>query len=134
MYIISKEFQFDAAHRLYGYDGICSNLHGHRYKVEVFIREEVLNDAGMVVDFSLMKKTVSSWLDCHWDHATLLYSKDPLRVPLKAAKVRVFLFDENPTAEVMASFLFGRLKNYFDGMLQKVVVWETPTSKAAYFE
>ena len=32
---VSKEFKFETGHALYGYDGLCKNVHGHRYKLTV---------------------------------------------------------------------------------------------------
>ena len=38
---ITKEFKFEMAHALHGYDGLCKNIHGHSYKLWVTIRGEV---------------------------------------------------------------------------------------------
>ena len=53
---ITKEFKFEMAHALYGYDGVCANLHGHSYRLNVTIRGDVKNEHthskdGMVMDF-----------------------------------------------------------------------------------
>ena len=60
---VTKEFHFEAAHFLPGYDGLCANLHGHSYRLLVTLRGEILKDAtspknGMVIDFSVLKGIV----------------------------------------------------------------------------
>lgn len=56
MYFLKSEFSFDSAHFLYGYEGKCSNIHGHRWKVEVTVKNAFLQrngqNKGMIMDFS----------------------------------------------------------------------------------
>lgn len=127
----TKQFSFDAAHHLPNYVGKCAKLHGHTYKLEVTVSRlldvENANDAmkfsslSMVMDFVDLNKVVQECiLDTH-DHADLnnLY-------PI-------------PTAEVMACGIFDTIKrnlpSYFCGTplrLERVKLWETPTSYAEY--
>lgn len=55
MYILETEQSFDSAHFLSGYEGKCSNLHGHRWRVVARIAMDELNKEGqtrdMVIDF-----------------------------------------------------------------------------------
>ena len=58
---ITKEFTFETGHALYGYDGLCKNVHGHSYKLSVTVKGQPINDpshvkSGMVIDFSDLKK------------------------------------------------------------------------------
>ena len=53
---VTKQFKFETGHALYGYDGLCKNVHGHSYKLDVTVigvpidePENVKN--GMVIDF-----------------------------------------------------------------------------------
>ena len=60
---ITKQFNFEAGHALYGYDGKCKNVHGHSYKLSVTVSGEPITDNtnvkfGMVIDFSDLKKIV----------------------------------------------------------------------------
>ena len=60
---ITKEFKFEMAHALHGYDGLCKNIHGHSYKLWVTIRGEIRNEKGhqkdgMVMDFDVIKQIV----------------------------------------------------------------------------
>ena len=58
---ITKQFNFETAHALYGYDGKCKNVHGHSYKLFVTVIGTPIEDTndvklGMVIDFGDLKK------------------------------------------------------------------------------
>ena len=66
MYEVMIEEEFSAAHALRGYRGKCENLHGHNWKVEVYVRGERLDAVGMLVDFKELKaatRRVMQYLD-----------------------------------------------------------------------
>ena len=60
MYILTTRAEFDSAHFLSGYEGKCSNIHGHRWKVVIEVAADNLEEQGqtrgMLVDFSKLKK------------------------------------------------------------------------------
>ena len=62
MYLLKTNAEFDSAHFLAGYDGKCSNIHGHRWRIETEIYGDSLNDSGqmrgMLVDFGILKKDI----------------------------------------------------------------------------
>ena len=65
---ITKEFKFEMAHALYGYDGLCKNIHGHSYRMWVTIKGKVLEKNnhtknGMVIDFGDLKKIINNCID-----------------------------------------------------------------------
>ena len=65
------------AHALYGYDGLCKNIHGHSYRLWVTVIGNVLDDSksvknGMVLDFSLLKKIVKPEIVDKFDHSLVL--------------------------------------------------------------
>lgn len=145
MYHVTKELEFDMAHRLMDYKGACNNLHGHRYKIALSFEGEVetLGDSpeeGMVVDFGVVKRLAGDWINNNLDHATMLFQKDDTLIQtLKGMKLKVVVTPFQPTAENMAKYIFDELTNFFDtngpdlsAKLFKVVVWETPTSYATY--
>jgi len=81
---ITKEFKFEMAHALWGYDGPCRNIHGHSYYLYVTITCEPLNDPsspknGMVIDYSVLKKLVKEHITGPLDHALLLNAGTPHR-------------------------------------------------------
>lgn len=59
MWTLRKTMEIDAAHFLPGHPGKCQNLHGHRWKVQIQIETNQLNDQGMVVDFGTLKSIVN---------------------------------------------------------------------------
>ena len=135
---ITKEFRFDAAHRILGHRGKCAWLHGHTYRLGVTVEAARLDALDMVLDFDELAAIVRVSVLDRWDHAALLRRDDPL-VPAiaaaqKAAPERLVLLGENPTAEVMARAAFDAIaKRLPDGVtLASVVVWETPTAGSEY--
>ncbi len=70
MYYLSVSDTFSAAHRLCGYEGACSNLHGHNWKVRVGLKTDTLDEIGMAMDFGIIKTILKGILD-KFDHAYL---------------------------------------------------------------
>lgn len=139
MYILKTEAAFDSAHFLYGYDGKCRNIHGHRWKIEAEIcSEELITEGqtrGMILDFGDFKTALREIADS-LDHS-LIYEQGSLRSATEQA-----LYDEGfalikvnfrPTAENFSRYIFGLLKNM--GMpVRRVTVYETPANCAVYEE
>jgi 6-pyruvoyltetrahydropterin/6-carboxytetrahydropterin synthase len=64
MYTIKKTFEVSAAHKLkLNYPSPCQELHGHNWKITVFCRSEQLDENGMVIDFSKIKKLIVEKID-----------------------------------------------------------------------
>jgi len=79
---VTKSFNFETAHALYGYDGKCRNIHGHSYKLFVTVKGTPIRDSsnpkfGMVIDFGDIKKIVKSEVVDRFDHAILLNVNSP---------------------------------------------------------
>lgn len=133
---ITRLLEFDAAHRVYGHESKCANLHGHRYKVEIVAESDGLDSLGRVIDFSVLKTKIGGWIDNHWDHTTILFREDPGSEYAKALVVNkdLYLMTSNPTAENMAEHLLKDIcPNILAGTgvkVTKVTVWETPNCKA----
>jgi 6-pyruvoyltetrahydropterin/6-carboxytetrahydropterin synthase len=132
--------EFCAGHRVMGHENKCSNLHGHQYKVELHASGPI-DGIGRIVDFSVLKLTIGHWIEHHWDHGFLLHCKDDeaIRrivdfVTRDGHKQKHYLFDDNPTAENLASFLLHKicpkLLEHSAVRVVKVVVWETPNCYA----
>lgn len=118
MYELMVEATFDAAHALRGYEGPCENLHGHTWKVNIFLIGENLDKTGMVMDFKAIKKLLNDILK-EFDHTNL----NDLAV-----------FKEiNPTSENVAAVIHAKLKEKIPA-LTRVTVWESPNTCASYFE
>jgi len=122
MFEVSICDRFSAAHRLVGYRGSCSAVHGHNWEVSVFIRGPELDDTGILVDFRALKNALGGALE-ELDHADL-------------NDVSAFA-DRNPTSENIAKYVFDRVKAVLDvpgAFVHRVCVKETPGSEACYWE
>ena len=67
---ISVATEFSAAHSLQGYPGNCSQVHGHNWTVEVFVRCRALNDIGIGIDFREVKRAIKESIE-NLDHSCL---------------------------------------------------------------
>ncbi|HSA04894.1 MAG TPA: 6-carboxytetrahydropterin synthase, partial [Tenuifilaceae bacterium] len=71
---LTKEFRFEMAHVLEGYDGLCANMHGHSYILSVTVIGKPIQQTGnpklgMVMDFGDLKKIVNPLIIHRFDHA-----------------------------------------------------------------
>ena len=133
MWTVVKQIPFSYSHRLLDYDGPCRQMHGHNGLAEIVCEGESLDDKGMVADFARIKRVMKGYIDEHLDHRLLLKRDDPMVAECARLGQPVFLFDENPTAEVMARHLYEIA--LAKGLpVVEVRLHETPTSVAAYRE
>lgn len=98
---LTKEFTFDMAHALTGYDGKCRNIHGHTYHFHVTVEGTPLDDKaspkdGMVMDFFIIKQIVNDIIVNQFDHALVLPETTPYSTDLDT---RLILTDWQPTTE-----------------------------------
>ncbi len=139
MYILKTEATFDSAHFLSGYDGKCSNIHGHCWKIEVSAAGEKLIESGsrkgMLIDFADLKKIVRRLADS-FDHALIIEKGSLRQSTLQALTEENFHIIElpfRPTAENLAAHFFSLLKE--EGICVKTVaVYETTENCAIYEE
>ena len=68
---VVREFSFDAAHFLPGYEGKCANLHGHRWVLQVGVTAQVDKETGMVMDFKELQAVVQKHVIEQLDHTCL---------------------------------------------------------------
>lgn len=130
MYEVRVTADFAAAHFLKDYNGKCENLHGHNYKVYAHVRGEKLNEGGMLMDFSALKKTLRKVCST-LDHTNL-------------NDMNIFM--QNPSAERIATYIYNQLiallkqenidlsysKDKKEAWLYAVDVFETETSRARF--
>jgi 6-pyruvoyltetrahydropterin/6-carboxytetrahydropterin synthase len=113
---------FAAAHKLKDFRGKCENLHGHNWKIEVVLRGKSLDGSGILVDFGEVKAAAREALE-EVDH--------------KYLNELPFFFQDNPSSENIARFLFERLSARFNNensWLHSVSAWESPDACATYME
>ena len=122
MYELKIVTDFAAAHRLNNFNGKCESLHGHNWKVEVFLTGDRLDDTGLVRDFGVVKAKAKEVLG-ELDHQYLN--------ELPAFR------QQNPSSENLARYLYERLGTALNNggvRVSRVSVWESDTSCASYFE
>ena len=131
MYSVTKRIDFCYGHRLLDHDGICKHPHGHNAVAEIEVCAEALDRRNMVVDFSDIKRLVKEWIDRELDHRMILRHDDPLVKALQELGEPVYLLDSNPTVERIARLVFDVSRER--GLpVNRVTVWETPSSWATY--
>jgi 6-pyruvoyltetrahydropterin/6-carboxytetrahydropterin synthase len=131
MFRVTREIDFCYGHRLLNYDGKCKYLHGHNGRAIIALEAEGLDERGMVLDFSDIKRVVAGWIDSNLDHRMLLHKDDPYVRVLQDLGEPLYLMDENPTAENIARLIH----NYTASRGFPVVethLWETPHCFATY--
>ncbi len=114
---LTKEFRFEAAHALDGYDGPCREVHGHSYRLFVTVKgvprqDERSPKCGMVMDFGDLKRLVHEQVLSRLDHAFLMRrtpANEALLEPLKKRFDRLVLVDYQPTCENMLADFARRL-------------------------
>ncbi len=122
------EFSFDAAHRLVGYEGQCSNLHGHIWRVVIEVEGNNLNDIGILWDFTNVKKIKNQF-----DHKTILKNcveNHPLIFCLYETcnKDSVYKMKNNPTAENLAYEILYLCLTENPNLKYIIKVYESPKS------
>ena len=127
------------AHALFGYDGLCKNIHGHSYRLWVTIIGKVLDEEnhvknGMVLDFSLLKKIVKPEIVDKYDHSLVLNANSPHANIDFSAFEKVFLLPYQPTSENLVydfvQVIKEKLPKNVD--LHKVILSETANSYAEW--
>ncbi len=122
VYEIYVKDHFAAAHALKGYDGNCSNMHGHNWIVKAYIRCTKLNKLGIGIDFRDVKSIVKDVLS-KLDHTTL--------------NDVVEFSSINPTSENLSKFLYTELSRRLNCdhiRVHRVMVFESPGCGSSYQE
>lgn len=139
---ITKEFNFEMAHALFGYEGPCKNIHGHSYHLKVSLKGKVKNDSsasddGMVIDFSALKRIVKSQVIDPFDHALLINANSPYKNLANGTEPfnKVILTDFQPTCENILLDIVKRIKDLLPlhTELHHIFLRETATSYAEWF-
>ncbi len=139
---ITKKFHFEMAHALYEYDGICKNIHGHTYHLEVTLIGEVQQENGhpkdgMVMDFGILKKLVKEKIVQNFDHALVVNSLFPADhiAAFKKATERLVTVNFQPTTENLVVH-FARILQQalpLNVSLFSMRLYETENSYAEWF-
>lgn len=143
MIYITKIFHFEAAHVLRNYDGLCSNIHGHSYELQVTVKGEPINDSknsknGMVMDFRDLKKIVNEEIINIYDHAFIINETTPddFIEETKRHFGKVIIVPFQPTSELLLINFAKKIKNRLPGSvkLAKLLLKETDSSFAEWYD
>ena len=140
---LTKEFSFESAHALWGYDGKCREIHGHSYRFFVTIKGEPITDEqspklGMVMDFGELKAIVAREITDRLDHSFVMRrteQAEALAAAMGSQFTNVVLVDYQPTCENMLIDFAARLKAALpEGVkLHSLRLHETATSYAEWY-
>ena len=122
MYELKIVSQVAAAHQLRGFHGKCEQLHGHNWKIEVYVTGDTLGEDGLLIDFGLIKKDTKKVLE-KLDHK-FLNELEPFK-------------KENPSSENIARYIYESLSHTLNNdaiRISKVTAWESDTACATYME
>ena len=140
---VTKQFKFETGHAIYGYDGLCKNVHGHSFKLDVTIIGQPIKDPdhvknGMVIDFGDLKTIVNNEIVQPFDHATVLNVKSPhkeIANEMESRGHKILRVSYQPTCEMMiidfALKLKAKLPNHLK--LYSLRLRETETAFAEWY-
>jgi len=125
MFEVTVEDSFSAGHYLRNYKGKCENPHGHNYKVRVTLAGTKLDEAGLLLDFKLLKQVLRPVIE-RIDHQ-MLNDLEPFTVL-------------NPSAENLARYFYDQTNLHLSDVtagrvrVKDCTIWETDTTTATYYE
>jgi 6-pyruvoyltetrahydropterin/6-carboxytetrahydropterin synthase len=112
---------FSAAHQLTMVGEKCENLHGHNWRVEVYVKGERLNEAGVLVDFGIIKTHVKTIMK---------------RLDHKFLNELPFFENDQPSSENLAIYIAKSLQEMIDEpgvVVSRVATWESDNACATYY-
>ena len=137
MTTVTKTVKFDAAHILANHQGLCKNLHGHTYKVDISVSLPTDPKEGndMVIDFKDLKAIATETICRRFDHAFMYSTRSEgereIAEVVEKHGMRTVPLPFRSTAENLARYFFDSLAPKVSGLVA-VKVWETTDSSAEY--
>jgi 6-pyruvoyltetrahydropterin/6-carboxytetrahydropterin synthase len=125
MFEVTVEAGFSSGHYLRNYRGKCENPHGHNYRVMVTLAGSELDEAGLLLDFKLLKQVMRPVVE-RLDHQ-MINDLEPFTTL-------------NPSAENLARYFFQQTARQLDEMtggrvrVKDCTLFEADTSFARYYE
>lgn len=122
MYELKIVTHMSAAHQLREHGGQCEKLHGHNWKIEVYVTGRELGEDGLLIDFTRIKEATAALLE-NLDH-TFLNEVEPFR-------------STNPSSENIARYIYQSLSRDLDDQkvkVSKITAWESENACATYME
>ena len=133
MVTVTKTVKLDAAHVLTDHQGLCKNLHGHTYRVDVSVAAE--SDGDMVIDFKELKAVANEVICDRFDHAFIYNTgsagENEIAAVVEKHGMRTVAIPFRSTVENLAKMFYTELKAKVPG-LSAVKVWETADNAAEF--
>lgn len=139
---VTKQFNFEMAHALLGYDGPCKNIHGHSYELFVTVIGEPIEERtspknGMVIDFKDLKRIVREQIINDFDHALVVSHNTPQDHinELKRNYEKIVVTPYQPTTENYLTDFVRKIQEKLPRgiKLHSMKIRETVTSYAEWF-
>ncbi len=130
------------SHALLNYDGLCRNIHGHSYRLQITVLGEPIQDAGspkdgMVIDFSILKKIVQEQIISQLDHSLMINEKAPTDKLSQLGQMyeRHQVVSFQPTTENLVVYIADKVKPLLPEHLElfSVRLYETANSFAEWY-
>jgi 6-pyruvoyltetrahydropterin/6-carboxytetrahydropterin synthase len=125
MYEVTVDAEFSSGHYLRNYRGKCENPHGHNYKVQITLQGAALDEAGLLLDFKLLKHVMRPVVE-YLDHQMINDLEPFTTVNPSAENLAKYFFDE--TNKQLREMTGGRVT------VKQSKIYETDTSSAVYYE
>ena len=125
MYELTVEREFSSGHYLRNYHGRCENPHGHNYKVRITLTGAELDQAGLLLDFKLLKQVMRPVID-RIDHQMLNDLEPFTNVNPSAENIARYFYEQ--TSQQLTDMTSGRVR------VKDCTIWETDTTSATYYE
>lgn len=138
---VTKYYDFEMAHALWNYDGLCKNIHGHSYKLFVTVIGEPIKDSenkknGMVIDFSDLKGIVKNQIVDVFDHSLVINKNSPSEKLFESGEMfeRHHIVDFQPTCENLVLHFVDIIKPLLPSgiELKSIKLFETASSYAEW--
>ncbi len=137
MITVTKTVKFDAAHILSNHRGLCKNLHGHTYRVDVSVTQSEGRGGDMVIDFKDLKNIAEEVICARFDHAFIFdetsEGEREIAAVVEKHGMRTVALPFRSTAENLAAHFYRELRKRIPEV-SSVKVWETEASCAEYHE
>lgn len=140
---LTKEFTFEMAHALWNYDGLCKNIHGHSYRLQVTILgtpviDQKSSKLGMIMDFKDLKAIVKTRILNRFDHAVVINKRAPHEFIQNVKQMFdiIEIMDYQPTCENLIADFAKIIKNELPSgiELHSLRLYETTSSYAEWYQ
>ncbi len=127
---LTKTVWTETGHRLLGYKGLCSNVHGHSYKWDITIQGDVSEKTGFVLDFKDLKRVLSDTV-LIYDHAFVICDNDPL---INVIDTNLIVLPYKPSVENMIRHIIEPVKTKLSALNVDLISIRTQETVTSYAE